>query len=122
VRNPGEETGLRCCPKHPDQLAASDCRRCGLSWCTACLLHPFGAERPALCVSCALVVSGVKVRGVPAMTRKDRRALRRAMAADRAAESAPALIPTPPPPPEPANDWSIPWWEAEPTRPLTQVD
>ena len=43
-------TGL--CREHSFESAAELCRRCGLEYCEACVVYPFGAKKP-LCKTCA---------------------------------------------------------------------
>ena len=49
-------TGL--CREHSFESAAELCRRCGLEYCEACVVYPFGARKP-LCKSCAIAMSGL---------------------------------------------------------------
>jgi hypothetical protein len=48
------------CEKHQFELAQGTCRKCGYPWCGDCIIFPFGPDRPALCVSCAVAVAGVR--------------------------------------------------------------
>ena len=58
-------TGL--CREHSFESAAELCRRCGLEYCEACVVYPFGAKKP-LCKTCAIAMSGVRSHtGLPAM-------------------------------------------------------
>lgn len=48
------------CREHPHELAEGICRSCGASYCADCLVYPFGASRPPLCVPCAIAAGGVR--------------------------------------------------------------
>jgi hypothetical protein len=101
------------------------CRRCGLSWCEACLVYSFGPKKPPYCMSCAMFASGVRSSAtLPAMSRKDLKAQMKAMkaqakAAAKAATGQPQGAEDPIGPEEPVEvdaalagtDWSTPWWE-----------
>ena len=43
---------LDSCDKHPHEPGAALCRRCGHSWCSACLVYVFGPKNPPFCMSC----------------------------------------------------------------------
>ena len=109
---------LDCCDKHPHEPGAALCRRCGHSWCSACLVYAFGPKNPPFCMSCAMYAGGVRSNASrPAMGRRQLKAQAKAVkaeakAAAKAAKSAPK---------EPVDveaeaacsetDWSTPWWE-----------
>jgi hypothetical protein len=114
---------MQCCSRHPDQVSSDACKRCGMRWCASCLVYPFGPAVPPFCLSCAMVVAGVKSRGLPAMSRKELRSRRKAerLAVRGVAapiEVEPALEPADGPP----TDWSRPWWETGGNESLTRVD
>jgi len=112
------------CIKHPHEVGVGHCGRCGGSWCTDCLVQPFGPKKPPYCMSCAMYLGGVRTHADrPALSRRELKAL--AKAAKAAAKGAPvaapspepAPVPEPPAPvvapePAPSTDWSSPWWEA----------
>ena len=50
-------TGL--CRDHSFEPAEAVCRQCGLEFCSACIVHPFGKKKP-ICKSCAVNLSGVR--------------------------------------------------------------
>lgn len=56
---------LGACVKHSHEIAESVCRSCLQAFCHTCLIYPFGADQPPLCISCALAASGVRKRGAP---------------------------------------------------------
>lgn len=60
--DPSPEELVRC-PRHVFEVAEDICSECGGAFCSACLVYPFGPQRPALCVSCALALSGVRAPG-----------------------------------------------------------
>ncbi len=69
-----------CCRHHSFERAASICHRCGVQYCTDCLIHPFGKSKP-LCKNCAMTVSGVRTHAaLPAMPKRKRRAAIKAFA------------------------------------------
>jgi hypothetical protein len=59
------------CNKHPFEHAAAACRSCAELYCSDCLVFANGPDKPPYCVSCALVVAGVR-----RLTAKERRAHR----------------------------------------------
>jgi hypothetical protein len=111
-----------CCAKHPSELATSACRRCGLDWCSECLVFSFGATKPPFCITCALVTAGVKTGGPPPMSRKQLRARKKAQKSAARGVPAPTVVDSPTPEPAPSNDWSNPWWEQPASTGLTAVD
>ena len=48
------------CVKHPMLTAAGRCSDCRHEFCDECLVSPFGAARPPMCVGCALAFAGVR--------------------------------------------------------------
>jgi hypothetical protein len=114
---------MRCCAKHPDQVSGGACKRCGMTWCANCLVYPFGPAVPPFCLSCAMVVAGVKSRGLPAMSRKEMRSRRKAERLA-AAGATPPIEAEPAPEPDggPPNDWSKPWWETSDSGAFAPVD
>jgi hypothetical protein len=110
---------LESCHKHPHEMGAAFCGRCGQSWCADCLVYSFGPKKPPYCVSCAMVAAGVRsTAALPAMPRKQLKAQMKALKAEAkaaakaetssapvpaAAETEPAAAPT--------TDWATPWWE-----------
>ena len=120
---------LESCEKHPHEMGAALCRRCGHSWCSNCLVYAFGPKKPPFCMNCAMFAGGVRSNAArPAMTRRQVKAQARmakaeAKAAAKAAKAAPE---------EPADgeveveveaafaetDWSTPWWEDRQPTPV----
>jgi len=72
------------CTKHLFELAADVCAWCGQLWCGSCLTYVEGERAEPMCVTCALVRSGVrpgKLRPVPRRhVRRRREELRRYLA------------------------------------------
>jgi hypothetical protein len=50
------------CTKHADVRSEGECGHCGLPHCGECLVSPFGAKRPPMCVTCALGFAGVRYK------------------------------------------------------------
>lgn len=48
------------CARHPFEKAATLCRACRREFCPECLVWPRGEKRPAVCIPCALTLSGVR--------------------------------------------------------------
>ncbi len=48
------------CLAHPYELAEGLCRSCGGAYCADCIVYPFGADKPPLCISCAIAAGGVR--------------------------------------------------------------
>jgi hypothetical protein len=59
------------CNKHPFEQAAAACRSCAEPYCADCLVYANGPDKPPYCVTCALVVAGVR-----RLTAKEKRAYR----------------------------------------------
>jgi hypothetical protein len=72
------------CNKHPFEKATAACRSCAEMYCGDCLVYANGPEKPPYCVSCGLVVAGV--RRLTAQERRTHRMNRRRVAAVVAAE------------------------------------
>jgi hypothetical protein len=94
------------------------CGRCGGSWCSACIVYPFGANKPPFCMSCAMVAGGVRTSSaLPAMPRRMLKAQMKALRKEEKAAARAAEAPEVAPEPELAQaafqttDWSTPWWE-----------
>jgi len=71
------------CVKHVMQQATATCCECDYEYCEECLVHPFGPNRPGMCVSCAMSFAGVSSTKVvrrkePRMSFSDRRRRKRA--------------------------------------------
>lgn len=63
VRRGGDDFGGAIdarCARHPFALATDVCGECGVGFCADCLVYPFGDRRPAMCLTCALAVGGVR--------------------------------------------------------------
>ena len=48
------------CERHTFDLAEGMCRACLGSFCTDCLIYPFGADEPPFCKPCAITAGGVR--------------------------------------------------------------
>jgi len=59
------------CTKHSFETAADLCEACGNPMCQKCLVYPHGTRKPPFCITCALVVSGVKHGAVTPLSRKE---------------------------------------------------
>lgn len=85
------------CVKHPMTMGEHICQECGHQFCPECVVFPFGASKPPVCITCALELGGVRRQKVdrPKLTRKSIR--------ERLAMQRQGGISTPPvgPPPEP---------------------
>jgi hypothetical protein len=105
---------MESCAKHPHEVGAALCRRCGQAWCRDCLVFSFGASKPPYCMGCAMVAGGVRSASArPAMPKKE---LRARMKLERQAAKAAAKAARQAPEPEPQTvlnetDWATPWWE-----------
>lgn len=107
---------MESCTKHPHMLGAGICRRCGDTWCRECLVYSFGPKKPPYCMSCAMVVGGVRTTGArPAMAKRDVRARAKAARLEAKASKRATRQDTGASTLEPAvmadTDWSTPWWE-----------
>lgn len=81
------------CVRHPMTLGEHICGECGHQFCPECVVFPFGAARPPLCIACALELGGVRRRATdrPKLTRK---AVRQRLAARRGTTEQPEEAPT----------------------------
>ena len=48
------------CERHNFERAADVCGRCGLEFCSECVVYSFGQHKPPFCIPCATVASGVR--------------------------------------------------------------
>jgi len=48
------------CARHTFERAVDLCGACGEAFCKGCLVYAHGPKKPALCIPCALVASGVR--------------------------------------------------------------
>ena len=55
-----EIVSLGGCARHSFDRATGSCRSCRDAFCADCLVHPFGTNKPGLCVNCALVRAGIR--------------------------------------------------------------
>jgi hypothetical protein len=62
------------CTKHTFEVATDTCAECRAPACPDCLVYPHGPSSPALCIPCALALSGVR----RSSTRKQRRSAAKA--------------------------------------------
>ena len=53
------------CVKHTFDTAHANCRQCGQSYCTTCLVYAFGPSKPPYCVKCAIGAAGVRSNAAP---------------------------------------------------------
>jgi hypothetical protein len=113
----GRDETMESCTKHPHEKGAGLCQRCGMAWCSDCLVPVFGPKKPPMCVECAMYAGGVRSAAVrPAMPKRELKArLKAAKAQAKAAadgeaapEEAPVGVAVAE---EPATDWETPWWE-----------
>ncbi len=109
---------LDSCGKHPHEMGAALCGRCGGSWCSTCLVYAFGPKKPPFCMSCAMVAGGVRTgSALPALSKRQLKAQAKARtvkakAAARAAEDAAgAETEVPSSGAAGGTDWATPWWE-----------
>ena len=58
------------CAKHVSNIASAMCGECGSPFCDECLVHPFGPNKPPMCIQCALAFAGVHHRGAPQRKRQ----------------------------------------------------
>jgi hypothetical protein len=107
---------LEACGKHPHEMGAALCRRCGHSWCSNCLVYAFGPKKPPFCMSCAMYAGGVRSSAsLPAMSKRQHKAQMKAMKAE--AKAAAKVAKAEAKGTEEAEaacaetDWSTPWWE-----------
>ena len=95
------------CVKHPMTMAHHICGECGHQFCPECVVFPFGAAKPPMCIACALEAGGVRRQstGRPKLTR---RSIRQRLAMQRPISPPKS---TPPPPPPPSQDTEREWME-----------
>ena len=75
------------CTKHTFEVATDTCTECRAPACPDCLVYPQGPSSPALCIPCALALSGVR----RSSTRRQRRAVAKARSEVAAARRAAAV-------------------------------
>ncbi len=51
---------MATCLQHTHEIAEAICKTCGANFCADCLVYPFGASKPPLCIPCAINASGVR--------------------------------------------------------------
>jgi hypothetical protein len=51
------------CTRHYEEPALDICKNCGRTFCSRCLVYPFGNHKPPYCVGCAISAAGVRSRG-----------------------------------------------------------
>lgn len=110
---------MESCTKHPHEKGTALCQRCGMSWCSDCLVFPFGPKKPPMCVECAMFAGGVRSAAVrPAISKRELKARLKAVKAQAKADtkgdaSGADEVAAPPAAEadEPATDWETPWWE-----------
>ncbi|MGK2947063.1 MAG: hypothetical protein ACSLFP_00685 [Acidimicrobiales bacterium] len=131
---------MESCEKHPHEVGAAICRRCGGAWCRDCLVYAFGPKKPPYCMSCAMVAGGVRTASTrPPMPKREMKARMKAAKAEAKAgrgapvEAEPAVSEPDAASLEPVSvaadadtvaepattapgatgdtDWSTPWWE-----------
>lgn len=70
------------CVKHPMTIGTDICSSCGHMFCPECIVFPFGAGHPGLCIACALERGGVRARATT-WPRLPRRTIRERLRAAR---------------------------------------
>ena len=63
------------CAKHAAVPVDRQCSQCAHGFCEDCLVFPFGAAKPPMCLGCALSFAGVRHKNAY-VPRKERRAPR----------------------------------------------
>lgn len=96
----------QACVRHPMTYGDHLCSECGHRFCEDCIVFPYGADRPGLCIKCALERSGVRKRATewPKLSRRVIRERLRIEADKRAAAAATVEDVE-----EEGSDLSIPW-------------
>jgi hypothetical protein len=105
------------CENHSFEVSEDDCGNCGRSFCSECLVYPFGRKRPPLCKACAIAAAGIRKNGgrAPVASRRElkrqqreRRRMRREQSSIR---------------PEPASPMTaaMQWVPGEPQEPEPHV-
>lgn len=106
------------CDNHSFEVSEDDCGNCGRSYCSECLLYPFGPRRAPLCKACAIAVAGIRKNGgrTPVASRRElkrqERERRRSKRTDKSTADA-----------TPAISGSMDWGSIEPDdqeRPVAQ--
>lgn len=92
------------CVKHPMTVGEHICGECGHQFCPECVVFPFGASRPPLCIACALELGGVR-RQASNRPKLSRRSIRQRLALQRelATTEPEAVEPEPAPEAEPVS-------------------
>jgi hypothetical protein len=87
------------CVKHPMALAEYLCGQCGHEFCPECVVFPYGVDKPPVCITCALELSGVRKRatGRPKLSRREVRRRLKEQQADRVRAQAVTEAPEEPP-------------------------
>jgi hypothetical protein len=80
----------RVCNRHPFLVSENLCGRCGLEFCSDCLVHPRGQKLP-LCMTCAVAKAGVRSGPGRAVSRRELRVLRKQRQAELAEAASPPL-------------------------------
>ena len=77
------------CERHQFDRAVDRCGRCGLEFCSTCIVYSFGPKKPPFCLPCAVSTAGVRANAAatPPMTRKERKMLARLRAEENAVRS-----------------------------------
>ena len=98
------------CAKHHFDPAVAVCGQCGLTFCPACLVYAFGADKPPFCIPCALTVGGVRRGGAVAkVSWRERRARRKALETQQVAAASPVAEPVESYEPAESYDWDSPF-------------
>lgn len=111
---------MESCLKHPHELGVALCQRCGMAWCSECLVYAFGPKKPPYCMECAMFAGGVRSTATrPAISKRDLKLRMKAVKAAAKAGgngsddsvdeevAAASMVAAP----APATDWENPWWE-----------
>jgi hypothetical protein len=77
------------CERHQFDRAVDRCGRCGLEFCSTCIVYSFGPKKPPLCLPCAVQTAGVRstAAATRALSRKERKLLARVRAEENANRS-----------------------------------
>lgn len=92
------------CSRHSMEWAEHICGECGFQFCTDCVVFPFGASKPPLCVACALERGGVRRQHRQKLSKRETKKRLEALRARRAEAESPL---TPPPVPESFPDIGV---------------
>jgi hypothetical protein len=106
------------CENHSFEGSENDCGQCGRSFCSECLVYPFGPKRPPLCKACAIAAAGIRKNGGRAPV-ASRRELRRQQRERRRSRREQTTVT-----PEPASPMTaaMEWVPGQPTEPEPVIE